>query len=317
MVTFLGRQGLPEPLRRYDEHGVAARGSVPSYVTPEAGVRALAKATAYAQWRSRPRGRIPALDRLDEVGARSIVDEVLADQGSADRAGGVDLDGETVRELLGCYGVDVWPEYAVGSVDEALAAAAGLGWDVVLKATAPHLRQRPDLADVWRNIAGEAEMREAWATMSATLGGPAVAGFVVQKMAPPGVPVVIGCAEDEMFGPIVSFGLAGVATDLLGDLSYRIPPLTDVDVAGMVREVRAAPLLFGHRGGEQADVAAVEDLLHRMARLAHALPEVHTAELVPVLAGPTGVAVLGARLRLAPVVPQARTDWYARRLTRV
>ena len=342
VVTFLGRQGLPEPLRRYDEHGVAARGSVPSYVTPEAGVRALAKATAYAQWRSRPRGRIPALDRLDEVGARSIVEEVLADQGSADQgsadqgssdqgsadqgsadqgsadqAGVVELDGETVRELLGCYGVDVWPDYAVGSVDGALAAAAGLGWDVVLKATAPHLRQRPDLADVWRNIAGEAEMREAWTTMSATLGGSSVAGFVVQKMAPPGVPVVIGCAEDEMFGPIVSFGLAGVATDLLGDLSYRIPPLTDVDVAGMVREVRAAPLLFGHRGGEQADVAAVEDLLHRMARLAHALPEVHTAELVPVLAGPTGVAVLGARLRLAPVVPQARTDWYARRLTRV
>jgi acyl-CoA synthetase (NDP forming)/GNAT superfamily N-acetyltransferase len=321
VVTFLGRQGLPEPLRSYDEHGVAARGSVPSYVTPEAGVRALASATAYARWRDRPRGRIPALDGLDEVRARSIVDGIVAtwtvDAGAGHGPEDADLAAEDVRALLGCYGIEVWPQWPVSSLDEALAVAERLGWDVVLKASAPRLRQRPDLADVWRNIAGAAEMREAWTAMSATMGDPEVVGFVVQRMAPPGVPVVIGCAEDAMFGPIVSFGLAGVATDLLGDLSYRIPPLTDVDVAGMVREVRAAPLLFGHRGGEHADVAAVEDLLHRMARLAYAVPEVRTAELGPVLAGADGAAVLGARVRLAPVVPQARTDWYARRLTQV
>ncbi len=331
VVTFLGSYGVPEPLRRYDEDGVAARGSVPSYSTPEAGVRALAKVTAYAEWRSQPRGRIPPLDDIDERQARSVISGVLAENPA-----GADLEDDQLDALLACYGIEVWPAYAVTSLEDAVSTGKRLGWNVVLKATTPHLRQRPDLAGVWRNIDDENEMRNAWTTLHETLGNPSgVAGagargemgdagepgepgegFVVQKMAPPGVPVVIGCAEDEMFGPIVSFGVAGVATDLLGDLSYRIPPLTDVDAAGMVREVRAAPLLFGHRGSEHVDVARVEDLLHRVARLAYDIPEVLAAELMPVLAGPDGVAVLGARAQVVPVEPQARTDWYARRLTR-
>ncbi|MGW5362107.1 bifunctional acetate--CoA ligase family protein/GNAT family N-acetyltransferase [Actinopolymorpha pittospori] len=312
VVTFLGSQGVPEPLRQYDERGVAVRGSVPSYPSPQAGVRALAKVTAYSQWRSRPRGQIPPVEGIAEERAREIVESVLAA-----RPDGGDVEGADLDALMRCYGVDIWPAYRVQSVEEAVATAERLEWDVVLKATAPHLRQRPDLADVWRNIDTEAEMHDAWSTMLSTIGEPESAGFVVQKMAAPGVPVVVGCAEDQMFGPIVSFGLAGVATELLGDLSYRIPPLTDVDAAEMVREVRAAPLLFGHHGGEHADVAALEDLLHRVARLAQDVPEVVAAELVPVLAGPDGLTVLGARVQVAPVEPQARMDWYARRLTRL
>jgi acyl-CoA synthetase (NDP forming)/GNAT superfamily N-acetyltransferase len=310
VVTFLGSQGVPEPLRRYDERGMAGRGSVPSYTTPEAGVRALAKAAAYAQWRARPPGRIPTLDGVDVAGARRVVDGVLADH-----ATGADIEDATVEELLRCYGIDLWPAYDVRTVDAAIAAAERLGWDVVLKASAPQLRQRPDLADVWRNIDVEAEMRDAWMTMVASIGDPGSAGFVVQKMAPPGVPVLVGCVEDRLFGPIVSFGLAGVATDLLDDLAYRMPPLTDVDATDMIREVRAAPLLFGHRGGEHADVEALAELLHRLARLAYDIPEVLAAELGPVMAGESGVAVLGARVQVVPAEPQARSYWYARRLT--
>ena len=311
VVTFLGSHGVPEPLRRYDEGGMAVRGSVPSFATPEAGVRALAEVTAYARWRSEPHGQIPLLEDVDHPRARAIVDDALAASPE-----GTDLDPERLGQLLACYGIHVLPAHRVGSVDEAIETARRLGWNVVLKSTSLHLRQRPDLAGVWRNIDDEAEMRDAWTTMAGTYGAER-SGFVVQKMAPPGVPVVVGCVEDELFGPIVSFGLAGVATDLLGDLAYRIPPLTDVDVASMVREVRAAPLLFGHRGGEPADVGAVENLLHRLARLAYDLPEVLAAELVPVLAGPSGAVVLGARAQVVPVEPQARTDWYARRLTRL
>ena len=138
---------------------------------------------------------------------------------------------------------------------------------------------------------------------------------MVQKTAPPGVPVYIGAFEDALFGPVAAFGMAGMATELLGDLAYRIPPLTDVDVAEMVREVRAAPLLFGHRGGEHADVAALEDIVHRLTRLVYDLPEVVSAELMPVLVGRSGAAVLGAAISLGDAGSVSRSDWYARRLT--
>ncbi|GMA25766.1 hypothetical protein GCM10025864_35250 [Luteimicrobium album] len=98
----------------------------------------------------------------------------------------------------------------------------------------------------------------------------------------------------------MSFGLSGDAVDLLGDVAYGVPPLTDVDVAAMIRRVRAAPRLFGYRGAPGVDVAALEDLVGRVSVLADDLPEVASLELAPVVVAPHSLAVLGARATLAP-----------------
>lgn len=135
---------------------------------------------------------------------------------------------------------------------------------------------------------------------------------MVQPMAAPGVPVAVSARQDDLFGPVVSFGLSGVPTDLLEDRSYRIPPLTDADAREMVREIKAAPLLFGYRGGAEADVAAVEDLLHRVSRLIDDLPELADLELNPVLVATRGLSVVNASATIAP--PLSRSDWYTRRL---
>jgi acyl-CoA synthetase (NDP forming) len=222
------------------------------------------------------------------------------------------LEGAQLRQLLGHYGVVLLEMIPAATVEEAVAAGEQLGWDVVLKATAQHLRQRPDHAEVWRHIDTPDEMRDAWTTLVHTLPNPAEAGFVVQPMATPGVPVDVRAWEDPLVGPLVSFGLAGVMTELLGDRSYRIPPLTDVDASDMVRELRSAPLLFGHRGAAAADVEAIENLLHRVARLTDDLPEVSSLELNPVLVAPRGLAVVNAAALVAPA--PLRSDWYTRRL---
>jgi acyl-CoA synthetase (NDP forming)/RimJ/RimL family protein N-acetyltransferase len=306
--TFLGSRGVPEALRVLDESGVATRGSVPSYAAAEEAARALAHVTDYSEWRRRPRGVVPDLAGCDPVAAREVATEALAEH-----PGGTWLGYSALRRILECYCIRLLELLPAATADEAVAAADRLGWNVVLKATAPHLRQRPDLADVWRNIDTADEMRDAWETMSRTLADPAEAGFVVQPMAAPGVPVAVRAQEDELFGPVVSFGVAGVPTELLGDRSYRNPPLTDVDVSEMIREIKAAPLLLGYRGGAVADLGAVEDLLHRVSRLIDDLPEVVDVELSPVLVAPAGLAVVNAAVRVAP--PGPRSDWYTRRLS--
>jgi hypothetical protein len=121
-----------------------------------------------------------------------------------------------------------------------------------------------------------------------------------------------GVLEHSSFGDIISFGLDGVATELLDDMAFRILPLTDVDAAELVRSVKAAPLLFGHRGAEPADVAALEDLLLRVSRLAEDLPQVAELELRPVIVGSSGVSVLHARAQISP--PPVVTDLGPRRL---
>jgi acyl-CoA synthetase (NDP forming) len=136
--------------------------------------------------------------------------------------------------------------------------------------------------------------------------------FAVQAMAQVGVACVVRSAEDPLFGPIVEFGLGGPPIELLGDVARRIPPLREQDVHDIVRSVRAAPLLFGHRGAEPVDVHGLEDVIARISVLADDLPEVAELELNPVVASARGVAVLGARIRLAD--PPERSDSDRRRL---
>jgi acyl-CoA synthetase (NDP forming)/ribosomal protein S18 acetylase RimI-like enzyme len=308
--TFLATEGIPELLRVPDVAGSSAgRGSVPSYPAPEAAVRALARVVEYSAWRAKPVSDVTEVAEADARAARRQVSEILIDA-----PGGRELGFEELRELLGAYGIDLWERVTVASEDEAVAAAERLGWNVVLKATAEHLRQRPDLAHVWRNIDTVEEMQDAWRSMHQLIEHADAAGFIVQRVAAPGVPVTIGGMEDPLFGPVVSFGVSGAATELLGDRAYRIPPMHAGDAADMVREIKAAPLLFGYRGSEQVDVTAIEDLLMRVAQLKNDLPQVSSLELNLVLAGAPGATVLNAIGRIQPVA-DARSDWFVRRLS--
>ncbi len=304
--TFLGTEGVPELLRVPELDGAAGRGSVPSYIAPESAVRALARVVRYTEWRETDQGTVQRFDDVDPVRARALVTRLLHGEPR-------DLSSGELTELLASYGIELWPSAPVRTLDEAVAEGEKLGWEVVVKATATHLRQRPDLAHVMRNVVSADEMRSAWSHLSAVIDDPQEAAFVVQRQAPAGIPVRIASLEDRLFGPIVAFGPAGTASELLGDLSYRIPPITDVDAATMVREVRSAPLFFGYRGSELVDVAAVEDLIQRVARLKDDLPEVESMSLDLILLGAHGASVLSALGVVAPLV-RPRGDSATRRL---
>ena len=307
--SFLGAEGVPELLRVPDVAGsTAGRGSVPSYPAVEAAVRALAHVVEYAVWLRTPDGPPPAPDEVDHLGAKRLVAGLLAKHPD-----GTELEQEDLISLLEAYDIALWETCRVGSLEEAQACGERLGWDVVLKATAEHLRERPDLAHVRRNLESAAEVKTAWDSLHAVITNPGAAGFVVQKNAHPGVPVAIRSIEDPLFGPVVSFGISGPLIELLEDRSYRIPPLGTRDAAAMVREIKSAPMLFGYRGSEIVDVSEIERLIRRVSQLQNDLPQVSSLELGLVLAGAEGATVLSARARVDPVV-ELRSDWFARRL---
>ncbi|GAA1942675.1 bifunctional acetate--CoA ligase family protein/GNAT family N-acetyltransferase [Nocardioides marmoribigeumensis] len=308
--SFLAAEGVPELLRVPDATGSSAgRGSVPSYSSPAAAVVALAHAASYAEWLARPEAEPEPDDEVDLVAGRTVVTRALS-QAYDGRA----LTDAELHDLLAAYGVQLWRRLPVADEEQAVAAGAELGWDVILKSTAEHLRQRPDLAHVWRNIDNEEEMRDAWRTMTQSVLAPGTEpGFVVQRRAPAGVSLSVKGVEDPLFGPVVSFGMAGFVSDLLGDTVFRIPPLHRQDAAEMVREIKAAPLLLGYRGSEPVELTAVEDLVLRVARLKNDLPEVRSLDLSLVMAGPHGASVLSAEARVEPAT-DARSDWFVRRL---
>jgi acyl-CoA synthetase (NDP forming)/RimJ/RimL family protein N-acetyltransferase len=269
--------------------------SVPIYGSPEEAVRVLGLAARHRAWTLRDPGTLVEPEGLDRAGARAMVDGLLADHPD-----GLELDPATATRLMECYGVRPWPALPVTDRRDAADAAIQVGWPVALKTTSPQLRHRVDLGGVRLGIGGPTELADHLAAMQATLGPLVADRLVVQRMAPAGVACVVRTVEDPLFGPVVSFGLGGDASELLDDVAHRIPPLTDVDVAELVGSVRAAPKLFGHKGARPVHTEGLYDVITRVACLAEDLPEVAELELNPIVVSEGSVAVLDATVRLAP-----------------
>lgn len=307
--TFLASEGLPELLRIPGMAGsIVGRGSVPSYPAVESAVRALAKVVEYSAWLTRPDDVEVPFEEADVARAKRLLTKSL--MGAHD---GRQLRPEEVGELLASFGIELWERVEVTTCDEAIEAAQRLGGEVVLKATVERLRNRPDMAHVWRSIATRADMQEAWAALNDIIDDSDQAGFVVQRNAPAGVPVSIQGLEDPLFGPTVSFALAGSLSDLVGDRVFRIPPLSGQEVSEMVRAPKASPLLFGYRGSELVNVEALEDLLGRVALMKDELPQLQRLDLSLVHVSVAGAHVLSADAWVAPVA-DARSSEFVRRL---
>ncbi len=309
-VVHLAIEGLDDAL---SERGI------PSYPAPERAVRALSEASRYARWRQDAEnpGRVPEID-VDEAAASALLERVTA--GTADAAdsarshdaadsarppaaSGPSLTAEDTEALLACYGIAVQPTVPAPDADAAVAAASRLGYPVALKTTAPHLRHRADLGGVRLDIASETGLRRAYAELTEAFGEPEELRPVVQAMAARGVDTAITAAVDPTIGAVLSFGLAGTPSELLGDVAHRLVPVTDKEAAGLVRSLRSAPILFGWRGARPVDTGALEDLLLRVSRLLHDHPEIVAVDLEPVVVATRGATVLGAAVSVAEPPP--------------
>ncbi|MFB7785255.1 bifunctional acetate--CoA ligase family protein/GNAT family N-acetyltransferase [Streptomyces vinaceus] len=314
LVDALSPAGALAPRTRpadEDEGGYARPDvRIPAYPAAERAVRAVAEAVRYGQWRraAADAGQVPEYEDIDEAGAAARLAALLADVGE----GVVTLTEPDATALLAHYGIRVLPTVAAPTADAAVRAARSLGYPVALKTTAPHLRHRADLGGVRLDLGGEADLRRSYEELTELLGTPDELLPVVQAMVPRGVDTVVRSVIDPAAGAVLSFGLAGVASELLGDTAHRLVPATDRDAAGLIRSIRAAPLLFGWRGSDPVDTPALEELLLRLSRLVDDHPEVVGVTLEPVVVATEGLSVLSASVRVAH--PPARTDMGPRTL---
>jgi acetyl coenzyme A synthetase (ADP forming)-like protein len=281
---------------------------VPCFTYPETAVRALAHAAAYASWRAAPPGVELEPSATDPNAARHLVETMLAAGPPSDGGGDADADagdglwltGADAMDVLASYAIPVLGGRSVAGAAEAAAAAADLGGPVALKALGPSLLHKSDRGGVRLGLAGAEQVGAAYEEMVRAIG-PDMTGAFVQPMAGAGVETIAGFVQHQNFGPAVLFGLGGTAVELLGDHVTRLAPLTDVEAAEMVGNLRAAPLLTGYRGSEPVDTDAIVDVLVRLGRLAVDLPELAEADCNPLLVTARGALVVDARIRVAPV----------------
>jgi acetyl coenzyme A synthetase (ADP forming)-like protein len=279
-----------------------AKARVPSYAYPEDAARALGQAAEYGRWLARDPGAIRKFDALRRDEAAAAIAASLA------RGSGW-LRPNDVTALLSCYGLAT-PESALADTPAAAAEVADrFGGPVAIKAVAPTLVHKTDAGAVALGLSGRDAVASAARDMheSAASAGHVVEGFLVQRMAPAGVEMLVGVVLDPLFGPVVACGSGGVTAELIGDVAVRLSPVTDRDAHDMVRSLRTYPLLHGHRGSEPVDVGALEDVVLRLAAMVDEHSEIAEVDLNPVIVSADGAVVVDARIRAEQPAP--RRPW--------
>jgi acetyltransferase len=265
------------------DHGRVVRARCPNVAfvqEVEKSLRAVRHLTEYAAARAR-RGAAPA--RRSPAGAAAPLGELLA----LGRAVG---ERETKAVLAG-YGLSVVAEEVAGSEAEAVAAAERVGYPVVLKVWSPDILHKTEVGGVRVGLTDADAVRAAFGALQAAAAarpGARFEGVLVQPQVS-GVEVLIGVHQDPQFGPVIVFGAGGVLTEVLGDVSLRLPPLDLEGARAAIAATRVATVLEGVRGRGPADVEVVADALVRVGELAvDAGPALGALDINPLIVGPAG-----------------------------
>ncbi|WP_327391738.1 acetate--CoA ligase family protein [Streptomyces sp. NBC_01186] len=243
-------------------------------------------------------------------GAAAEVRAVLAAARAAGRTALTAPEGKAVADA---YGIPVPEEGLAETVDEAVALADRIGFPVAMKIVSPDILHKTEAGGVQVGVAGTAAVREAFTSIVGNARAydaeARIQGVQVQRMAEPGLEVLIGTVTDPTFGKVVAFGLGGVLVEVLKDVTFRLAPASEADALSMLDGIRAAEMLRGVRGGEAVSREALAGLIVSVSRLAHDFPEIAEIDLNPVFASARGVVAADIRILLAEGEPVRRRQW--------
>ena len=290
LTVFLSSHGAPAAL------ATGRRGRLPAYLYPEDAALALAAAERYGRWRRRPRGTVVELGSFEESAVRAVIDRVLAG-GDEPRW----LAPADVAMVLRAAGIDFAHGEQVAPAQVEIVAER-LGFPLVAKAVAPGLLHKSDVGGVVLGLESPAAVAHAVATLRERLQaiGLSLEGVFLQREVRGGIEALVGVTTDATFGPLLVCGLGGVLVELVRDVAFSLPPVSDVDAREMLSRLRAGRLLDGYRGMPPGDRDALVTLITRVSALVEIVPELRELDLNPVkvLEPGRGVIVVDARMRV-------------------
>lgn len=206
------------------------------------------------------------------------------------------------KKLLERAGIPVVETRLVRTKRETISVSKEMGFPVVLKITSPDIVHKSDSGGVKLGIANATQAGKAYSEIMLSIKqrypGAIIHGLTVQKMAPPGIQVIVGMSKDPQFGPVLMFGLGGILVELLKDVSFRIVPVTKRDAAEMIKEIKGYPLLEGYRGQEPANIDALQDIIVRVSQFVERTPEIKELDLNPIFAYRDKAVSVDARIVL-------------------
>jgi len=270
---------------------------IPAHYDLDSAIHALGCAATYATVRARQTEAKPARN----FSAPQAASDQIA---CARREGRTFLTELESKQLVAGAGIPVVDSRLATSGAEAVRLSGELGFPVALKVVSPDVIHKSDCGGVRLGLTSAAQIRYAYKEIVEAVKRAQpearITGVSVQKMAAPGVEVIMGVSRDPQFGPTILFGLGGVFAEVLKDVAFRVAPIDRRDAAEMIREIKGFSLLQGYRGAEAVDLKALENMLVRLSDLAVACDEIQELDLNPVIAHGHGAVAADARVILTP-----------------
>ncbi len=289
VACFMGLVDVSPGLEVLRKHGV------PAYTFPEDAMRALSAKDQFARW-----NRAPIHGYRQFEVDREGTEKIFAEEREATRT---QLVEARALDVFQKYGFPTVPFKLAGSADEAARAAAKMGFPVVLKIAGPEILHKTDVGGVKLNLQDEESVREAYkeilSNVRSKLGDEVeIWGVVVQKMLTAGKEIILGMTRDERFGPLLMFGLGGIYTEALRDVSFRLAPIRENVAHEMIKDIRSFRLLEGVRGEKASDLEAVAECLMRLSQLATEHSQIKEIDINPLIVYPKGEGAMAADARI-------------------
>jgi len=207
------------------------------------------------------------------------------------------------KQLLTESGINCTDTRLATTRDAAVKLSEQFGYPVVLKVSSVDITHKSDAGGVKVNLKNKAEVENAFDAImrscKAAVPTARIEGVSVQRMARPGIEVIMGMIKDPSFGPVVMFGLGGIFVEVLKDVAFRIVPIERSDAEDMINEIKGKKLLEGYRGQEPVGIGYLQQMLLNLSDFVNATPEIEEIDMNPVFAYKDGALVVDARIILS------------------
>jgi acetyltransferase len=270
---------------------ILKEGGVPCYSFPSTAAKVLAALTKFNAIRAREIGEARAFEDTNKEKAEAVLQ-------SARNDGRGFLSAGEAYEILDAYCIPAADWRVAASSEEAVAAAAEIGFPVVVKADAETIVHKSDLGGVVVDLRDNDSLRAAVEGMKARLSAKGLR-FLIQKYLPNGTEMIIGAKAEEGLGHLVMFGMGGIYVEVMKDVAFKLTPVTTVEAHEMISSLQAAPLLKGVRKGKGVNQERIVEIIQRVSQLVSECPAIQELDLNPIIAYADQVAVVDARILVA------------------